>query len=140
MTIEEKFAHMWRRSRADSGMSQDQVASALGVTKKTVQHWESGYSCPDQLDGFKWFKALGLQPMPYYLQLIFEEFDGIAPHSSDDAIELALIAFVKSCTSEQKRKLLYWCYGDHGASPFALIAVLIASDKSRSFGSILHLL
>lgn len=124
--IAERFAWMWRTSREDSGKSQEYVAKALGVSKSTIQNWENGTSCPNQMKGFEWFQVLGLQPMSYYLQMMFPSMQGISNKSDDKEIEEALIKCIKACTPEQKRKLLYLFYGDHGSSPSGVIELMTA--------------
>lgn len=122
--INDRFAMMWRKSRDDAGKSQDYMAHALGVSKKTIQNWESGYSCPSQLLGFEWFNALGIQPLPYYLELMYPlDFKA---NMDDDEIEKALIKYIKDMRAVDKRKLLFVIYGDHGSSFSELIELLCA--------------
>ena len=71
--ISEKFASMWRKSREDAGKSQDFMAKAMRVSKRTIQNWEAGISCPSQSAGLEWFQILGLAPLPYYLELLYPE-------------------------------------------------------------------
>lgn len=126
MEIAERFAWMWRTSREDSGKSQDYVAKALGVSKSTVQNWENGTSCPNQMKGFEWFQVLGLQPISYYLQMMYPSIEGISNKSDDKLIEESLITCIKACTPEQKRKLFYLFFGDHGSSPSGIIELMTA--------------
>lgn len=123
---EDKFADIFRRSREDAGKSQDYMAKKLGVSKKTVQNWESGLSCPNQAIGFMWFKVLALQPLPYYLSIIYENFDGISPSVDDKKIEDALITYVHGMSNDERRKLLYFLYGNHGSSVDGVIEMLTA--------------
>lgn len=122
----ERFAAMWRKSREDAGKSQAYMAKALGVSKKTIQNWEDGTSCPNQLKGFEWFHALDLQPLPYYLQLLYPEFDGISYASSDDCISQSLLVLVAALPVDQQRKLLYILYGDHGSDTRAVVELSTA--------------
>lgn len=122
-----RFAEMLQKSRADANKSQDYVAKKLGVSKKTIQNWENGYSCPSQVQGVKWFEALNLQPMPYYLELMYPiEFSKLTPESADEAIEEALIRYIKAMRPSDKRKLLFITYGDHGSAFNELIEMLTA--------------
>ena len=123
----ERFAHMWKKSRTDAGKSQAYIAKALGVSKKTVQNWEDGYSCPSQAMGFDWFHALGLEPMPYYLDVLFpQEFNSLSDKASDAEVELALMRYIKALRPDDKRKLLFVMYGDHGSTFSELIEMLTA--------------
>ena len=123
--IEEKLATMWQKSREDAGKSQQYVASKLGVSKKTIQNWESGYSSPSIAMGMKWFKALGLQPMPYYLEALYPA-DYKSTDLSDEEVNDMLITFIKTMRPSDKRKLLFVIYGEHGSSFNELIEMLVA--------------
>lgn len=131
--ISEKFAEMFRRSRQDAGeisgkyISQEYMAKALGVTKTTIQNWENGTSCPNQFKAFEWFQALGLQPLPYYLRLLYPDTFGKDPRDlAEKEIEDALIALMVTFPLEYKKKLLYWFYGEHGSSPFCILEMVTA--------------
>lgn len=125
--ISEKFAKMWRKSRESAGKSQDYMAKALGVSKKTVQNWENGTSCPSQQMGFEWFMVLGIQPMPYYLKLLYPyEFDRFEPGANEKDVGIALLTLVSNLTVDQKRKLLYILQGCHGSSPICILEMLTA--------------
>lgn len=121
---DDKFADMWKKSRNDAGRSQQWIADALGVSKKTVQNWEDGITCPSISMGFEWFKALGLQPMHYYLDVIYP--DGHTNTNDEQEINKALIAFVTGIPLEYKEKILYFAYGDHGSSPFCVLDMVSA--------------
>lgn len=122
LDIADRFAEMWKTARNDAGKSQEWVAKALGVSKKTVQNWENGFSSPSQMKGFEFFSVLGLQPLPYYLRLLYP---GKNTGDDEDLINY-LIGFVNSCTTEQKKKLLYWSFGEHGSSPFGVLEMITA--------------
>lgn len=125
--ISERFAQMWRSSRAAAGKSQEYMARALGVSKKTIQNWEEGTSCPSQMKGFEWFTVLGLHPLPYYLQLLYpEEYADLSPVADDAAIEEALLETIRGLDSNAKRKLLFILYGDSGSSPRGLLELITA--------------
>ena len=124
--ISDRFAEMWRISRQDAGKSQEYMAKALGVSKKTIQNWEEGTSCPNQAKGFEWFNVLGLQPLPYYLQLLYPSFTGLEPNSSDQDIDKALTDLILSLPTDSKRKILYIANGLHGSSPAAVLNMIIA--------------
>ncbi len=103
------------------------MAKALGVSKKTVQNWEEGYSCPSQAMGFDWFKALGLEAMPYYLDILFPDiFEGKDKQITDDEVESALISLIHALRPTDKRKLLFIMYGEHGSSFNELLEMLTA--------------
>lgn len=127
LNIADRFAEMWRRSREDGGRSQEYMAKALGVSKRTVQNWEEGYSSPSQLKGFEWFQILGLQPIPYYLELMYPmDFDTASKEHTDEEIEEALIKYIKVMRPSDKRKLLFIIYGNHGSEFNELIEMLCA--------------
>ncbi len=108
-------------------MSQSEMAKELGVSKATVQNWESGTSCPSQLKGFEWFQALGKQPMPYYLRLLYPQYDDVPfKDMSDEQVDQALWEFTKIMPTTAKRKILYIMTGNHGSSPLSILEMIIA--------------
>lgn len=126
MNFRERFANMLKRSRADSGLSQKEVASRLGISRTTVQNWESGYSCPTQLEGFNWFRALGLPALPYYLQVIYpDEFSG-SDSDVEEEVDAALKLIISSLPLDAKKKLLYCAGGEHGSNPLAVLELITA--------------
>ena len=123
--LTERFAAMFRRSREIGGKSQEYMAKALGVSKKTVQNWEQGLSCPSQITGLHWFKVLDLQPMPFYLNLIYPEvFTDLRRSEDDKRIEDAIALIVQGLPIESKKKLLYLLCGDHGSSVIGMIELI----------------
>lgn len=119
LEIADRFAEMWRRSREDAGKSQAFMAKALGVSRATIQHWEEGVSSPSQAKGFQWFEALGLQPMPYYMELIY----GISNES--DPLE-GVGSIAKDLPTEYQRKILFFLSGKHGSSVAGIIELMTA--------------
>lgn len=126
ITISDKFGKMWKTSRLDAGKSQDYMAKALGVSKKTIQNWEAGYASPSQIMGFKWFEALDVPALPYYLSLLHGEFEGLTQASSDEDIKKALLALVNDMDATTARKLLFLFYGDHGSPIKGILELMVA--------------
>lgn len=117
---------MWRKSRADGGKSQAYMAEKMGVSRKTVQNWEDGLSCPSQERAFEWFKVLDLHPLPYYLDLLYPEINSLKPASADADVKRALVEMIQDLSPDACRKLLYWMYGEHGSSPIAVLEMITA--------------
>ncbi len=133
---EARFARIWSASRADAKKTQEFMAKGLGVSKKTIQNWESGVTAPDLYMGSEWFRILGLNPLPYYLSFLFPDmFENYVPEDDDDLVEQALIARIKNSTAVEKRELLYMMTGRHGSSWYSLLQMFTAhchiSMKSR---------
>lgn len=125
--ITERFAAMWRSSREHAGKSQDYMAKALGVSKKTVQNWEAGTSCPSQEKGFEWFMALDLQPLPYYLQILYPaQFENINDFDDEEKEREALITLIRDLPPDAVKKLLYLLAGEHGSSGIAVLEMITA--------------
>lgn len=124
--ISDNFARLWRTSREHAGMSQDYMARALGVSKKTVQNWEAGTASPSQIMGFMWFRVLGIQPLPYYLRLIYPEFDEPLDQAEEERVDRALMALLKDMPLHSKKEILYMIDGEHGSSAPALLEMVTA--------------
>ena len=122
-----RFANIWVTSRADAGKTQAEMADGLGISRKTVQNWESGVTAPDLFTGCEWFRFLGLNPLPYYLAYLFPEFfDGVAKEENDEALSNALMELVSNMKVEEKRQLLYLMAGRHGSPWYSLLQMFTA--------------
>lgn len=118
MELSDRIARMWLRSRADAGLSQDRVAKALGVSKKTVQNWESGEASPNFRMALEWFDALGVPMYPYIMELLYpEEIEGITPETDIHQLRKALHVYIDELDSLHARELLFILHGLHGSSP-----------------------
>lgn len=128
--MSDRFAELWKRSREDCGYSQEYMAKAMGVSKKTVANWESGLSQPSLLKLFEWFDTLCIQPMPYIRRLLYPEYNDITVDSCDDDIDDFLLHLVKEQSPDGKRQLIYLLSGEHGSSPTALLNMITAHLQS----------
>lgn len=122
--LSERFAQMWRKSRESMGKSQDFMSKALGVSKKTVQNWEDGTSCPSQIKGLEWFDVLDLNPLPYYLEIFYPDFQIYG--QEDEDVDKALSSILMDFPIDVKRKLLFMFSGMHDSSIFAIMEMLNA--------------
>lgn len=123
----EQFAKIWSRSRAQAGKTQEFMAEGLGVSKKTIQNWENGVTAPDLFTGSEWFRVLGVNPLPYYLDFLFPEmFEKHPSEQDDDVIEDTLIELIRNMTAVEKRELLYLMAGQHGSPWYSLLQMFTA--------------
>lgn len=126
LEINDRFARIWRVSRDKAGVSQDVIAKRLGVSKKTVQNWEAGASSPSQVMGFKWFKALGIQPLPYYLSVLYPGFGDVPAEPQDKEVDEYLQKLIADLPARTKRELLYMLSGYHGSSVVGVMEMVTA--------------
>lgn len=125
-----RLARMLMLSRAESGLSQEKVALELGIAKKTVQNWEKGTSAPTLPQAIEWFRAMQVAAMPYFLQFMFPDIEGIGRQDDDEKIRKELITLIETLPIEGIRQLMYLFYGDHGSSPRAIMNMLTAHLQS----------
>lgn len=125
-----RLARMLMLSRAESGMSQEKVALELGIAKKTVQNWERGVSAPTLPQAIGWFRVLKVPAMPYFLQFMFPDIEGIGSKDSDEKIKKELLTLIEELPPEGIRQLMYLFYGNHGSSPRGIMNMLTAHLQS----------
>lgn len=116
--LSDRIAQMWLKSRSDAGWSQDRVAKALGVSKKTVQNWESGEASPNFRIALEWFDALGVPMYPYIMELLYpDEIEGITAETDMSELKKALHIYVDELDDLHIRELLFILFASHGSSP-----------------------
>ena len=99
-----RFSEIFLTARINAGRSQDWMSKELGISRKTVQNWESGISSPDFFDAIEWFRILNMNPFKATYEtnqqigtLICK--DNIQPDLDNftNAINEASLAAVKHC-------------------------------------------
>lgn len=107
---------LWK-ARNDAKKSQEFMAEQMGVSKRTIQNWEKGVSLPNLSQCIEWFYILGLNPMHYFFEYLYPNFDKyISDKTNEEIAEQVLIDFIKTTTLKEKQELLYIFAGNHGSS------------------------
>ena len=115
--IEEMVASMLRNARHESGVSQDYLANALGVSKKTVQNIENGVSFPNIKTIIKWFQTIDIPIYPYLFRLSHPELLSLNANSTDTEVRDALISVINDMDIHEMRKHFFEMFGEHGTAP-----------------------
>ena len=129
------ISKMLIESRTTANKSQDELSDTLCVSKRTVQNWESGISCPDIIDFCRWFEYLQEEPISYILDLLLPA----EKHRQDEAQRINLINAIRKLAIDldtPELEQLYFIAGEtHGSSFKSLLHLFSAhchtSMKSR---------
>lgn len=121
-----RFANIHKQVRIEQKQSQEFMALELGVSKKTIQNWEKGVSSPTFLQSLRWFRALRINPLPYYMSIASPYKCEVSPKSSDDEIDIALNEVIKNLSPQSKRALLFLFMGKHGSSAYSVLQLTLA--------------
>lgn len=122
-----RFAKIWWKSRADAGATQERLATALGVSRKTIQNWETGETSPTLFQGTEWFHALGLNPLPYYLEYVFPDVLSSTEETMEEKeLDRLLSDAIHSLPFEAKKRIMFLLLSEHGSSPSAILNLVNA--------------
>lgn len=121
-----EIAEVLRRTRNESGKSQESMAFELQVARKTIQNWESGTSEPSVSQFIEWFKVVGKNPLPFLLQNVYPEMDKIDINNDDAKLRKALIGIIEQLPAEGMRQLMFLFYANHGSDPRAVMNLVTA--------------
>lgn len=118
MAVADKVANMLVRSRTDAGLSQRQMAKALGKSIKTISNWEKGYGSPDAVTQMEWFDVCGLNELPYLLAKNYPEiYTDLSITSDLKDIKAAIIKYIQDISDEGEIRQLAFCmFGNTGSS------------------------
>lgn len=121
-----RFAEIHAKAREKSGKSQEYVAMELGVNKKTISNWENGISAPTFFQSLEYFKALGINPFPLYLSLVYPSAYNLSPSDEEVKITEAFDNLVETLPLSTKKFLLFLFFGQHGGNPSSIIELFTA--------------
>lgn len=121
----EEFAQIFAKSRNDVGMSQNKLAAELGVSRSTIQNWETGVSFPDLFQTFEWFRALGLNPTPYLFEYLNNE-NRSSNATKEEKLDESFSNICNELTTNQKRCILYLLTGTYQGDPYAMLQLFVA--------------
>lgn len=121
-----KISEALKESRGISGKSQEYMALELEVARKTIQNWEKGVSEPTIAQAVNWFKAINVSPIPYLIQVVHTDMDGINAKDDIGKLRQSMHQLLDEIPEEGIRQLLYLFYGNHGSSPRAALNMLTA--------------
>lgn len=121
-----RLSSIWGRTRTIAGVSQEYMASEMGVARKTIQNWEKGVSVPDLEQTFRWFRVLGISPLTYLWEYLYPNTRGIKGADDNEKLRESLIMIAKEIPEDGMRQLLFLLYGNHGSSPRAVMNLLTA--------------
>ena len=116
---------MLSASRYKAGKSQQYMADALGVSKKTIQNWEDGTSYPSDKTLIDWFNVLSTAPHPYILALLYPDMD-FSNMQSDKDVDKEFEKLTRDLPVHVKKKLLFILSGSHGSSPVSVLDMTVA--------------
>jgi len=102
------------------------MALELGVARKTIQNWEKGTTVPSLEQTIRWFQTINVSPLPYLLQYIFPDLEGLSSKDDETKLRNALKTLVDNLPEEEIRQLLFLMFGDHGSSSRAVLNLITA--------------
>lgn len=123
--LADNIAKILKTAREDADLSQEQIAKSLNISKTTVQNWEKGFKSPNFLTILKWFNICEVQPLSYFLNVLYPEHTADAD-LSEEQITDAIIDFIKALPLHYKQELFYQFYGEHGSSPLGILELATA--------------
>ena len=122
-----KFAEIHLNARLSVGVSQEDMALELGVTRNTIKNWEKGISMPSFFQSLEWFRVLNINPYPLYLPFVslFRRQNQVSV-GKEQLINRQFRALAEKLTVDEKRAVLFLFYGNHGSAPFAVVQLFLA--------------
>lgn len=123
----DKIALMMATARSNAKVSQETMAEALGVSRKTVQKWEDGTLCPNLRKVIEWFDVASEPVYPYLIRLLHgDSFDGMESNAHATRLKEAIRTYLDEMSDSRVRELMYLMYSDHGSTPSGVLDLITA--------------
>ena len=117
------FSEKFLRLRKSAGLSQEEVADRLGVSRQAVSRWEQGSALPDALNKSCICKVFGVSA-DYLINSEEDARSEIKAHFSDGA-RAESGAAVAAANRGRNKRILYACTGAHIPALAAELIVII---------------
>lgn len=124
--FDERLACALAQCRVKAGLSQADLAKKVGLSRRTVQSYESMESYPRFSKLIRWFYVCHQNPVSALLSIVSPSMDVSSDVGLIQRIETALNDRVKSLTDSEKRGILFILSGKHGSSVYAFIQLCVA--------------
>lgn len=115
-------------ARTRSGLSQQKLATRMGVNRGTIANWEQGLAAISLPMAMRWFTCCGVSVARYMDACIHP---GLLEHLEDDISNMEkrqiLIDAMMECSSYEIDALLYIRYGDHGSDHIGVLTEILAN-------------
>lgn len=115
-------------ARAHAGISQDKLASRMGLSRPTIAAWERGAKMPPSPMILKWFMCCGVSATRYVDACIHP---GLLEHLEDDLGDAEKRKILHEALDEASMyeidALIYLRYGDHGSDHLAVLTEMLAN-------------
>lgn len=123
----DKIALMLYQARSNAHLSQDAMAEALGVSRKTIQKWEDGSLCPNLKKVIEWFDYTGEPLYPYLVHLLHgDSFSGLGAGAQYADLKAVMHLYIDEMSDDRIRELVYLMYSDHGSTPSGVLDLITA--------------
>lgn len=113
---------MLAKARIDSGVTQTDLAKALGKTEHTIHKWETEYS-PSFLDLCNWFRVLNMPPWAYIHCMLYPN-EKLTFLEGDEKRRREMVSYLARTDREELRKLFYLITGTHGSNWMAVLEMM----------------
>lgn len=115
-------------ARMRSGLSQQKLATKMGVNRGTIANWEQGLAAISLPLAMRWFTCCGVSVARYMDACIHP---GLLEHLEDDLSDMEkrqiLIDAMMECSSYEIDALLYIRYGNHGSDHIGVLTEILAN-------------
>lgn len=127
--IIKQISNLLLSARSKSGVSQEDLAEALGMSRITVHRIETGSKVPNMAEFIMWYRALGLNWYRDILRLahpeIYDDFDGSV--ADIEQKRNGLFSYLAECPPGEVEKLAFLIFGEHGSDWLSMLDEYVAN-------------
>lgn len=133
----QRIGLLMAQARASVGISQDQIAERMNVSRNTVNRWESGKTMPHLDQIFDYYDCAGVSIVPSLLMYLYPDlYDGDLDQDESDR-EL-LHRWVDNASPKEIEALAYLISCKWGGSFVALLQMMLAHAHCNMISRVSH--